>query len=184
MAERTPRVAAELTLNPPAENAIRELVRTFGMLERVMQPHFARFGITGAQWGVLRQLHRAESEGQAGLRLTDLGERLLIRPPSVTGAIDRLERMGLVARGSMAADLRAKQVSLTVEGRQIVARALEEHPGQIEKLMRGLDTAEQADLQRLLHKLGLHLHGLLREENTPAVSRRRAGAGVSGGTLS
>src|SRR6516162_9553344 len=91
-----------------ADNPIRELVRTFGLLEKVMHPYFARFGISGSQWGVLRNLYRAEEEGLSGLRLIDLGERLLIRPPSVTGVVDRLERAALVLRGGSLTDLRAK----------------------------------------------------------------------------
>src|SRR5262245_15454240 len=86
-------------LQSPAERALRELVHAFGLLDRVMQPYFAKFGISGSHWGVLRNLHRAEQEGLPGLRLTDLSERLLIRPPSVTGVVDRLERAGLVNRG-------------------------------------------------------------------------------------
>src|SRR5918911_5429156 len=97
----------------PAERAFRELIRVFGLLERVMQPYFARFGISGSQWGVLRNLHRAEQEGLAGLRLTDLSERLLIRPPSVTGVVDRLEAGRLVVRVAEPSDLRAKRVALT-----------------------------------------------------------------------
>ena len=95
-----------------AEKAFRQLIRTIGLLERAMQPCFARFGITGGQWGVLRNLHRAEAEGRSDLRLTDLSERLLIRPPSVTGVVDRLERAQLVARTDSATDLRVKQVAL------------------------------------------------------------------------
>ena len=34
---------------PPQERALRELVRTIGLLERVMHPHFARFGISSSQ---------------------------------------------------------------------------------------------------------------------------------------
>ena len=67
------------TSTPPArERAFRQLIRTFGLVERVMQPYFAQFGISGAQWGVLRNLHRAESEGLRSLRLTDLSRRMLI----------------------------------------------------------------------------------------------------------
>ena len=62
--------------NPPAEEAFRELIRTLGLLERVMQPYFARHGISGSQWGVLRTLHRAEGDGILGLRQTDLSDRL------------------------------------------------------------------------------------------------------------
>src|SRR5947208_8724398 len=114
--------AAKLKSTPvvslPAEGAFRELLRVFGLLERVMQTYFAQFGITGSQWGVLRNLHRAEQESGPGLRLTDLSERLTIRPPSVTGVVDRLERAGLVLRDGSRTDLRAKRVKLTSKGRQ------------------------------------------------------------------
>src|SRR5437667_12034051 len=102
----------------PPEGTFRELLRVLGLLERVMQPYFAQFGISGSHWGVLRNLHRAEQEGLQGLRLTDLSERLLIRPPSVTGVIDRLERAGLVIRAESAIDLRATTVTLSSAGRE------------------------------------------------------------------
>src|SRR5947209_5065369 len=145
----------------PAEEAVRELIRTLGLLERVMQPYFARYGISGSQWGVLRNLHRAEAEGFASLRQTELSERLLIRPPSVTGVLDRLERAGLVTRVGSATDLRAKQVALTSEGRQLVERVLMGHQAQIESVMAGLRTAEQAELHRLLSQLRQHLEQFL-----------------------
>ncbi len=144
----------------PQEEAFRGLIRAFGLLARVMEPYFARFGISGAQWGVLRTLDRAEREGQAGLRLTDLGNRLLIRPPTVTGVVDRLERAGHVARSGVADDLRARQVSLTAKGRQLVRDVLEVHAGQIDRVMGGLAEKEQRELHRLLEKLGEHLAGL------------------------
>src|SRR5437016_8507265 len=106
----------------PPEGTFRELLRVLGLLERVMQPYFAQFGISGSQWGVLRQLHRAEQDGLPGLRLTELSERLLIRPPSVTGLVDRLERARLVVRDGSPTDLRAKQIALTRAGRKLVER--------------------------------------------------------------
>jgi DNA-binding MarR family transcriptional regulator len=144
-----------------SEKTFRELIRLFGLLEKVMQPYFARFGISGSQWGVLRNLHRAEAEGLTGLRLTDLGDRLLIRPPSVTGIVDRLERVGLVVRDGAPEDLRAKLVSLTDKGRQLVGQVLAVHGEQIEKVLGCLNPAEQERLYRLLSRVGLRLESLL-----------------------
>ena len=144
-----------------AVRAFRELLRTYGLVERVMQPYFGRFGITGSQWGVLRNLHRAGQEGLAGLRVTALSERLLIRPPSVTGAVDRLERAGLVARESDPTDQRAKCVRLTAAGRKLVQNVLEAHEQQIEAVLGGLPAADQAQLLRLLTRLGRHLESLV-----------------------
>lgn len=145
----------------PAEGLLRQFLRIFSMLDRVVQPYFARFGITGSQWGVLRTLQRAEQQGLSGLRLTDLGERLLIRPPSVTGVVDRLERAGLVARGNSTTDLRAKRVGLTAAGRRLVDRVLEGHAERIEELVGGLSVEEQRHLGRLLERFQRHLEHLL-----------------------
>jgi DNA-binding MarR family transcriptional regulator len=155
------------------DTAFRELIRTFGLLERLMQPYFVRFGISGAQWGVLRNLHRSESAGEAALRLTELSRRLLVRPPSVTGLVDRLERLGLVRRRAAEDDLRAKHVALTDDGRRLVERVLTGHGDQIALLMDGLTPAQQLHLGRLLAKLGNHLAGLADAspaENEPSES--------------
>ena len=69
-----PRSSIKTPAPPSRERAFRQLIRTFGLIERVMQPYFAQFGISGAQWGVLRNLHRAEVEGLRGLRHNPGGE--------------------------------------------------------------------------------------------------------------
>jgi DNA-binding MarR family transcriptional regulator len=140
-----------------SERSFRQLIRSFGLIERIMQPYFARFGISGAQWGVLRNLHRAEQEGLAGLRLTDLSRRMLIRPPSVTGIADRLEKVGLIVRRASETDGRAKQVALTTKGRQLVEEVLTVHQAQLARVMGGLSTDEQEQLDQLLVRLDEHL---------------------------
>src|SRR5438132_543868 len=129
-----PAAQAKSLATPPTsltDNPLREFIRVEGLLDRVMQSYFARFGISGSQWGLLRTLYRAEQDAQSGLRLTDLSDRLLIRPPSVTGAVDRLERAGLVARGPAALDHRSKFVGLTKKGRQLIDRIMAVHEKQI-----------------------------------------------------
>jgi DNA-binding MarR family transcriptional regulator len=162
------------TLGPPpvrpTESAFRELIRTLGLLERVQQSYFARFGLSGSQWGVLRNLHRADEDGLAGLRLTDLSERLLVRPPSVTGVVDRLERAGLVERSGSPTDLRAKQVSLTARGRQLVERVLRVHAAQMDAVLGGLNLPEQTELHRLLKVLGQHLESMLARGSIVSIS--------------
>ena len=147
---------------PPTstEEAFRAFIRTFGLLKRVMEPYFSQYGISDSQWGVLRALHRAQEEGDEALRLTDLGERLLIRPPSVTGVVDRLQRSGLVKRVACPTDLRVKYVRLTARGRELVRRVLQRHLEKIESIMAGLDATEQRTLNQLLGQLGSHLNSL------------------------
>jgi len=153
-------------------NALVELIRTFGLLERVMQPYFGRFGISGPKWGVLRTLYRAEQAGDAALTASELSDRLLIRPPSATGLIDRLERAELVMRHVSPDDSRVKQIKLTRAGRQLVERILLRHDSQLQTVLAGLSNAEQDELKRLLTAWGRHLHELLRGDATPVAAKK------------
>jgi DNA-binding MarR family transcriptional regulator len=145
---------------PGEDNAFRAFIRTYGLLERVMNPFFAQFGISGAQWGVFRSLQRAEAEGREALSVTELSERLLIRPPSVTGVIDRMVREDYVTRRALPTDMRVKQIRLTPKGRELVQRVAGGLQHQIERTLAGLSADEQVELQRLLVVLGRHLETL------------------------
>jgi DNA-binding MarR family transcriptional regulator len=95
---------------------------------------------------------------------------LLIRPPSVTGVVDRLQRVGLVVRDAAADDLRAKCVRLTPKGRQLVEQVLAVHAGQIDRVLGGLSGPDQSELHRLLEQLAGHLEALADQPGSPAVS--------------
>ena len=165
-----------MTLMPPAlgraeESAFRSLVRTYGLLKRVMEPYFARFGISGSQWSVLRTLHRCGEDGQHELRLSDLGNKLIVRPASVTGVVDRLQRMGLVDRVTAPDDQRVKHVSLTQRGDDLVRKVLEHHPRQIGAVLGGLSEPEQGELGRLLDRLEPHLRQMADQHEASAALR-------------
>jgi MarR family 2-MHQ and catechol resistance regulon transcriptional repressor len=149
----------------PPDSAFRGILRAYGLIKRIQEPFFARFGVTVSQWGVLRVLHRACGEGLDGLRLTDLGERLIIRPPSVTGVVDRLLRLGLVARTASDSDLRVKYVRLTPEGLELVERVLAGSQTRVDTLMGGLSSKEQGQLHRLLVRLESHLKTFVEHED-------------------
>lgn len=154
------------------EDAFRDILRAYGLISRLMQTHFARYGITGSKWGVLRTLHRAEGEGLRGLRQSDLGERLLVRPPSVTMVVGRLATDGLVAIRRSQRDRREKVVGLTDHGRRLVDRVLQVHAQRIDDLMSGLNSGEQRELHRLLGMLNGRLGTMVSASDEPA--RRRA----------
>jgi DNA-binding MarR family transcriptional regulator len=148
------------------ESVFGSFLRTIGLLRRTMEPFFTSYGISGAQWGILAVLHWSERDGEGALRLTDLGERLIIRPPSVTTVIDRLEKMGLVERRASKADSRAKEVRLTAAGNTLVDRVLAAHKKQTEKVLANLSREEQVMLKELLEKVSGHLEAMGKESGT------------------
>jgi len=143
-----------------AEVLLHEVLRTCGLLRQVQEPYFARFGISGSQWGILRVLQREELAGNRELPLKTVSERLLIQPPSVTGVVDRLERQGLVKRSSSAKDMRVRHLSLTPRGRDLIACVLEGHPERIRSLFAPIPPEEQRTLLGLLDRLNAHLKSL------------------------
>lgn len=145
----------------PTSATFRSLIRTSGLLRRVMEPYFARHGISGAQWGVLRSLHRGRGEGHGSLRLVDLSQRLLVRPPSITTLVERLRRMGLVALEASVDDQRVKRVRLTRDGLLLVETVLRGHPAQIRSVLGALNLQEQNVLGRLLDRVSSHMERLV-----------------------
>ncbi len=156
----------------PAEAAFQAFLRSLGLTRQIMEPYFARFGISGPQWGVLRVLHRAELNQEGALRLKDIGERLFIQPPSVTGVIDRMERGGLLKRTDSKADLRVRRVALTPAGRRLLESVLQEHPKRIQSLFGGFSPDDLNSFLELLRKWEAHLSKLTQGQPALAPNRR------------
>ncbi len=153
--------AAGLAASTLPEGLFRTLLRTWGLLRQLQDGYFAQFGISPSQWGILRVLERAEKSGQAALPLKLVSERLLVRPPSVTGVVNRLERQGLVQRVSSADDRRVRHLSLTPAGRELLVKVLEAHGSRIQALLAPLVPEEHRTMLEMLERLGEHFETLL-----------------------
>lgn len=78
--------------------------------------------LTFARYEVLMLLHFSS---RGALPLVTIGSRLQVHPTSVTSAVDRLERQGLVARAPHPTDRRTKLAEITDAGRARVLEATE-----------------------------------------------------------
>jgi MarR family 2-MHQ and catechol resistance regulon transcriptional repressor len=133
-------------------------------------------------WAVLARCHRAVSQiaersvEESGLCLTDFAalEALLHKGPltiteiqgkvllasgSMTAAVDRLEKKGLVIRSPASSDRRAKVLDLTPEGRRVVEAGFRRHAAELESGMAVLNPGEKRQLYALLKKLGVFAAG-------------------------
>ncbi|MGW0659180.1 MarR family winged helix-turn-helix transcriptional regulator [Streptodolium elevatio] len=111
-----------------------------------LDAHFAScaaaVGLTASQANAVYEL--AEP---AGMR--ELGRRMCCEPPNVTFVVDRLEERGLVRRGPLPGDRRAKQVELTEDGRAL-RRDLLDRLAVDPPLRGGLGDDERRTLRTLL----------------------------------
>ncbi len=139
-----------------------------GTLKRHLDPFFARAGISGAQWAILWILYRADEDGQPNLRATDLGDRLLIRPPSVTGVLDRLVRSGLIERNTSPDDKRVTLIALTPQGRDLVETLHNAHDEKVTALLGVLSADDQKSLHGILERFIAHLDEMPDENVQPS----------------
>ncbi len=117
----TPDLRHELSQEKPFRSVQQEaqlsVIRTASLLtdafERLLKP----YGITAAQFNVLRILRGAEADG---LCRNELRCRLLTRMPDVTRLLDRMEAAGLVARAREGDDRRKVSTKITAKGRRLV----------------------------------------------------------------
>ena len=88
------------------------------------------------------------------LTVNTIGPKVMLTSGSISVAVERLVRRGLVSRENDAADRRARVVHLTPEGRKLIECAFGQHAAAMEQATAGLSKTEQLEAIALLKKLG------------------------------
>jgi DNA-binding MarR family transcriptional regulator len=135
----------------PAEEALVALMRTAALVRRAIAQRVERYGISPAQYNVLRILRGA---GDGGLPTLAVRDRLIEEAPGITRLIDKLEDNGYVRRDRTGQDRRMVHCCITQRGLDLLAAMdtlVRETTGLVSA---GLpDAAEQRELVDLLAKL-------------------------------
>src|SRR5438477_9460057 len=90
------------------------------------------------------------------LPVNTIGPKVWLTPGSISVAVDRLVKRGLVSRNDQAGDRRVRRVELTAKGRALITRGFREHATAMEDAVNALSKRERLILLRLLKKLGKH----------------------------
>ena len=134
----------------PAQEAILNVIATESWVSSRVAAALAGFGVTPAQYNVLRIL-RGHAAGP--MTCSQIGGRLLDRTPDVTRLLARLERAGLVTRTRAERDRRAVEVALTDAGRHVLAALEAPARDAIAGVAGHLSDDELRTLSRLLERL-------------------------------
>ena len=89
------------------------------------------------------------------MRMSQIGAKVLLAAPSMTAAVDRLERMSLVVRSGAAEDRRVRTVELTPEGRKLIRKIFAQHERDLEDVMSAIDPEERVAARSRLKSIGL-----------------------------
>jgi DNA-binding MarR family transcriptional regulator len=133
-----------------AESAFLSVVRAAGGLLRNVEVLLNQYGLTAAQYNVLRILRGASEEGACGRAIAS---RLITAEPDITRLLDRMEKRGLISRRRDAKDRRFVTTRITPSGLETLAAldapVAELHRGKFARL----SGAELKQLTAVLEKL-------------------------------
>jgi MarR family 2-MHQ and catechol resistance regulon transcriptional repressor len=125
------------------------LWKAFRSVEATANRSIAQFDMGVTDFGVLEALlHKGP------LSVKQIGEKVLLTSGSMTAAVDRLERRGLVTRNDDARDRRARIIQLTPEGRELIERAFACHRDALEAALKEFPDGDRFLLLPLLRSLG------------------------------
>ncbi|HTZ90500.1 MAG TPA: MarR family transcriptional regulator [Alloacidobacterium sp.] len=102
------------------EEALLNIRRTSDRLQHYSHQLFKPLGITPTQYNVLRILRGA---GTAGLRCSEIGERLVSSDPDITRLLGRLQKQKLIRRKRDPKDRRVIYATITADGLRLLSEA-------------------------------------------------------------
>ena len=155
MPNRPSTVAEELKQNRPfassAEEALVAVLRSAAVLRRALGQQLDPFGISLAQYNVLRILRGA---GPDGLPTLAVRARLVEEAPGITRLIDKLESTELVRRDRSGKDRRTVRCHVTPAGLALLAQADQQVRGVQQLVAAGLpNEADRLELVALLARV-------------------------------
>lgn len=120
-------------------------------IEKIDKASITQTGLGLSDFGIMEALlHKGP------LPINQIGGKILLTSGSMTAAVNRLEKSGLVKRVQDQSDGRYFFVHLTKSGRKIIKEAYGKHQLNLEKMAEILTKEERKELVRLLKKIGLH----------------------------
>lgn len=112
-------------------------------------------GLGLSDFGVLEALlHKGP------LPVNALREKVLLSSGSMTAAVDRLEKRGLVRRAATPDDRRARIVHLTPEGSKLISKLFAVHARDMDRVFSCLGASERKTLAEFLRNIGRYVQGL------------------------
>ena len=128
------------------------------LFDQAMKP----LGITRSQWWVLSQLSR---HPRSGMLQTELARDLDVGKVTVGGLIDRLEAAGYVLRQPDKADRRAKRITITPRGHEVLQEMVAVGRRLNGIILAGLAPAEVAAAEHALEAMKENIRGAVAERD-------------------
>jgi DNA-binding MarR family transcriptional regulator len=159
----TPYYKEERSLLERCINLAELLAHANRLMSESFCDHLKAHRISAVEWRVLNALSADD-----GLKMTDLGARVLFKLPTLTKVVDRMEEAQLVERRASVEDGRCAIARLTEHGRRIAAPLIAHSRQHEAALLRMLGATATCEIKGALAELIDRLRHVPREVLAPA----------------
>ena len=130
------------------QKGIINLIYTYNWMNEKMKSVFDKEGITSQQYNILRILRGAGTP----ISTLQIRERMLDKMSDTSRIVDRLVLKGLAKKNTCKDDKRLVDVSISAEGKKILA-TIDEYEKDMDAILGNLSDAEAKTLNKLLDKI-------------------------------
>lgn len=150
----------------PFKDRIGYLVHDVSRMRRTLfDTEMKPFGITRSQWWALSQLARSKDlNDRKDILQSDLARVMEVGKVTVGGLIDRLESSGFVKRIPDAVDRRAKRVSITNRGYEVLERMKDVGRELNIKTLAGISEEEKELAESVLSRMKANIRDVIGPE--------------------
>ena len=135
--------------SPPGVHTWLVLMKAFRAIAARGRRGLGTSGLCDSDFRILEiLLHKG------ALPVNTLGPRVNLTAGSISTAVDRLHRRGLVSRVEDPGDRRVRRVDLTPGGRALIEPIFRRHAAEMDRVFSVLTASERMRLESLLKKVG------------------------------
>jgi MarR family transcriptional regulator, 2-MHQ and catechol-resistance regulon repressor len=148
------------TKRPEAIHTWLLMLKASQSIARYLLPPVLKAGLGDSDFRVLDVLlHKGP------MPVNTIGPKVNLNPGSVSVAVDRLYKKGLVSRVENESDRRVRNVSLTEKGRKMFVPLFRQHASFVEHAFQDVSPEEQRQVEDVLKRIGKRAEGLASEQN-------------------
>jgi MarR family transcriptional regulator, 2-MHQ and catechol-resistance regulon repressor len=151
---------------PDAVHAWLIMLKAWQSIARYLRPTMSDEGLGESDFRVLEVLLH-----KGAMPVNAIGPKVDLNPGSVSVAVDRLYKKGLVSRVECTADRRVRTVSLTEKGRNAFVPLFRRHAALIKGVFEEVSPEELQRLEVVLKKIGKRAESLAEKEGHSEAAR-------------
>ena len=134
---------------PEAAHTLLVMLKALRAIHHFALPAILKAGLGESDFRILEVLlHKGP------VPVNVIGPKVDLNPGSVSVAVDRLYKKGLVSRVESDNDRRVRAVSLTEKGRRVFVPIFREHAALIKRAFQDVSPKEQRRMEEVLKKIG------------------------------